>query len=534
MAKTKKTCTMLAIMVSTAGLLLSVNLFAQTGIIACYPLDTTPNDVSGNGNNGTAYNVTPAADRFGIPDHACHFSGTNSAIIIKDSLFKLNSYTYSVWCRPASLPVSGRYYSIFAMGGGTLDQCLLIGNNSGVGYIGFGVGSWDSLANPHSCYQGSLPTVGQWYHIVVTRDNDSLKMYVDNVLICSQATGYNAGYQGDPDDASIGSRIDTATQNFIGDIDEFKIFNRVLSATEIASLDSHASVEWANFSKAVFANGIATTVRFDPTSSVDVMVTTGGSYGVTGTNKGSTGVLETGLSYDSLYALSIFNGGGSYTVRTTIQFSNFHNVPVNAVGYCGVGDLFSSPFHVLSSAGVGAWTQTGSTFRIGGDSSSITWNAADSQFEAHVGVPGSDSRGITMSIGLLSQYSSVTMQLDQWLNDGISAWIGMAPGDPTSVNPQAAVSRNTRSGLRISGTPLANGSVHLDYNVVFPGAVRLAIHDMRGGLVRVLTDRLESAGKHHAIWDGRNQRGTAVPSGVYFVTLSARNGTEALRVVRVH
>ena len=166
---------------------------------------------------------------------------------MNDSLFKLNTYTYSVWCKPASAPPSGGFYSIFAMGGGTLDQSLLIGNYSSLGYIGFGVGSWDTLDVAHSCYVGTLPTLDRWYHIVVTRDNDSLKMYIDNNLVCTQSTGTNAGYQGDPNDASIGSRIDTATQNFIGDIDNFKIFNRVLSAAEIASLDSHTTVEWAKF-----------------------------------------------------------------------------------------------------------------------------------------------------------------------------------------------------------------------------------------------------------------------------------------------
>jgi hypothetical protein len=543
MVKTTDPCGMplkLAILVSMALLLLKVNLFAQTGLIACYPLDNSPNDYSGNAINGTAYNVTPAADRFGTPDHACHFSGTNSAVIIKDSLFKLNSYTYSVWCKPASLPLSGTFYSIVAIGGGTLDQSLLIGNYSSTNYIGFGVGSWDTLAVPHSCYQGALPTIGQWYHIVVTRDNDSIKMYVDNYLICTQATGNNAGYQGNPDNASIGSRIDTSAQNFIGDIDELKIFNRVLTASEIASLDSHAAVKWANFGQAVFGSSGTSakmaTVNFNSSSSVDVTVTTGGAQGTTGTNLGSAGIVETGLSYDSLYALTIFNGGGQNTVPTTIQFANFHNIPVNATGYIGVGDVLyrSSPVHVLSSAGTGAWTQTGCTFRIESDSTSINWNAADNQFETQAPAePGSDSRGITMSMGLLNQYTTVTLQLDQWLADGIRVWIGMDHGDQTSVVPHATP-RGTRPELRISGTPSAQGQVHLDYDVVSPGIVCLAIRDMRGGLVRMITNRTESAGMHHVVWDGRNQHGTVVSSGVYFATISERGGTEALRIVRTH
>jgi hypothetical protein len=530
-----------AALVFLAVLLLKVNLFAQTGLVAFYPLDSTPNDYSGNAIHGTAYNVTPAADRFGIPNHAYHFSGTNSGVIINDSLFKLNSYSYSVWCKPTGLPASGKFYSIFAMGGGILDQSLLIGNySSGATYIGFGVGSWDTAGAPHSCYQGTLPAIDHWYHIVVTRDNDSLKMYIDNNLICTQSTGTDAGYRGVPEAVSIGSRTDTASQNFVGDIDDVKIFNRVLSASEIASMDSHAAVKWANFGPAVFTSGTSgktATVQFNSSSSVDVTVTTGGTQGVAGTNLGSAGVVETGLGYDSLYALTIFNGGGGSPVPTTIQFTNFTNISANAIGYLGIGNVLylSSPIRVSSDAGVRAWMQTGSTFRIDGDSTQISWNAADSQFVTQApGDPGSgsDSRGITMSMGLLNQYTMVTLQLTQWLADGIRIWIGMDHGDQTSVGPHA-LSRGIRTDLRVSGTPLAHGPVNLDYTMVFSGHVCLAIHDVRGGLVRVLANCAESAGVHHVVWDGRNQRGTAVSSGVYVATISSKAGAESLRIIRI-
>jgi hypothetical protein len=287
----------------------------------------------------------------------------------------------------------------------------------------------------------------------------------------------------------------------------------------------------------VFTNGVATTVQFDSSASVDVTVTTGGNHGVAGGNLGTTGALETGMSYDSLYTLTVFNGPGQYAAQTTIQFDNFHNIPANAIGYVGVGNVLylSSPVRVLSSAGVGAWTQTGSTFKMGTDSTQISWNAADSQFVTHQGGYGIDSRGITMPLGLLSQYTGVTLQLDQWLDDGINVWMGMAkgPGDPTSVAPRASP-RIARTALRFSGTPLARGPVNIVYEVAVPGVVRIAICGMQGDLVRVLTNRAEPVGIHHVVWDGRGQLGASVPFGVYLATLNAAGGAEALRIVRIH
>jgi flagellar hook assembly protein FlgD len=69
--------------------------------------------------------------------------------------------------------------------------------------------------------------------------------------------------------------------------------------------------------------------------------------------------------------------------------------------------------------------------------------------------------------------------------------------------------------------------------MVFSGHVCLAIHDVRGGLVRVLANCAESAGVHHVVWDGRNQRGTAVSSGVYVATISSKAGAESLRIIRI-
>ncbi|HYV90590.1 MAG TPA: LamG-like jellyroll fold domain-containing protein [Chitinophagales bacterium] len=221
---------------------------AQSGLIACYPLDNSPNDHSGYNHDGTAYNLTPATDRFGNPNHAYHFSGSNSAVIIDDSAFMINSYTYSVWCKLDITPTPYFYFSVLAIGGDIADQSILVGNNPGNGgNIGIGGGSWDTIPTAHHCYVDSLPNTNQWYHIVFTRDTDTLKLYVDNILICFQPTGNNAGYLGYYNTFSIGSRGNTSIQNFIGDIDEVKIFDKVLSQAEITLIDSVCLYATASF-----------------------------------------------------------------------------------------------------------------------------------------------------------------------------------------------------------------------------------------------------------------------------------------------
>jgi len=53
------------------------------------------------------------------------------------------------------------------------------------------------------------------------------------------------------------------------------------------------------------------------------------------------------------------------------------------------------------------------------------------------------------------------------------------------------------------------------------GRARLTIHDARGRLLAVLADAELPAGERAFVWDGRDRRGRAAPSGVYFVRLEA-------------
>ena len=50
---------------------------------------------------------------------------------------------------------------------------------------------------------------------------------------------------------------------------------------------------------------------------------------------------------------------------------------------------------------------------------------------------------------------------------------------------------------------------------------RIRIYDLRGHLVRTLVDDVLDARVHEATWDGRNDAGAAVSSGVYFYKLIA-------------
>ncbi|HEX9934937.1 MAG TPA: hypothetical protein VGB38_07035, partial [bacterium] len=73
-----------------------------------------------------------------------------------------------------------------------------------------------------------------------------------------------------------------------------------------------------------------------------------------------------------------------------------------------------------------------------------------------------------------------------------------------------------------------NNSTLIRYEFRERMRVRLEILDLHGRVIRVLSDALEGPGAGRAIWDGTDDSGGSVPSGLYFTVLRM-NG---LRMVR--
>jgi hypothetical protein len=76
-----------------------------------------------------------------------------------------------------------------------------------------------------------------------------------------------------------------------------------------------------------------------------------------------------------------------------------------------------------------------------------------------------------------------------------------------------------------------NPSTTIGFAVAAPGRVTLAVYDIAGKQVRVLVDDIMQASRCKVTWDGKDGRGRAVASGLYFYKLVTEQGSETRKMI---
>ncbi|RPH56606.1 MAG: T9SS C-terminal target domain-containing protein, partial [Acidobacteria bacterium] len=113
---------------------------------------------------------------------------------------------------------------------------------------------------------------------------------------------------------------------------------------------------------------------------------------------------------------------------------------------------------------------------------------------------------------------------DVWLEDPPVPF--SQPGDD---EPGVGAGRGT-GFTSIHPNPF-NPQVTVDFALSNGGLVRIAVYDVRGALVRRLTDGILPPGDHSVTWNGVDERGGTAASGIYFVRLIAGSYSETRKIV---
>jgi hypothetical protein len=76
-----------------------------------------------------------------------------------------------------------------------------------------------------------------------------------------------------------------------------------------------------------------------------------------------------------------------------------------------------------------------------------------------------------------------------------------------------------------------NPETTIRYVLPSPGTVRIGIYDVSGRLVRTIVDEQRPSGNHLAVWNGLNQTGSSVASGIYIIKLESHGRVQTRKAV---
>jgi len=207
----------------------------ENGLLAHYPFEGNSTDVSSNTNNGELFGATLTTDRFGNEGNAFNFDGNSHISIADHPTLRPQNFTISLWCRFDDLSESVKVL---------IDKHLIDDNDTDSYELWFsdnqinGCLSDEDGASQH--IRGDLePNLNDWYHIIYSfSDNNNIKsLYINNSLVNSLEEIKTIDYTNTPVNIGASYLSETELQYyFIGDIDDVRIYDRVLSSCEIEAL----------------------------------------------------------------------------------------------------------------------------------------------------------------------------------------------------------------------------------------------------------------------------------------------------------
>ena len=213
------------------------------GIVAAYPCESANGavlaDASGQGKNASLANGaggSPVGFSFsnGVVGNALTLNATNLAYVSlpKGIVAQLTELTIATWVK---LKSGAAFQRIFDLGvdTGTFMYLVNSGNN---GLVRFRIAS--APLNKNQILEGAeaLP-VGKWVHVAVTVGDNGLSIYLDGAQIAQQAPAVlRPSDLGETVNNFIGHSPFASDPYLDGQIDEFRIYNRVLSPVEIGVL----------------------------------------------------------------------------------------------------------------------------------------------------------------------------------------------------------------------------------------------------------------------------------------------------------
>ena len=195
----------------------------KSNLIGWWKFDGDTLDYSGLGNNGTSFgNPTFIAGKVG--SGALNFDGDDYVTmdgVVDD--FTGDDVTMAAWIKTTTAG-EGDFFSMNPQSGNQFLLCILGGD------ILFYESGWEPAA-------GVSVNDGTWHHVVATRENMYVKIYVDGVYMISGSYTSTVRFAAS-NRWSIAQEWDDSTPSdfYTGSVDDVRLYDRSLTAEQVEGL----------------------------------------------------------------------------------------------------------------------------------------------------------------------------------------------------------------------------------------------------------------------------------------------------------
>ncbi len=444
------------------------------GLVGWWPGDGSAANYLGT-NNGTLQGGATAT-AVGVDGSAFSFNGTTAYVQIPDSpILRPTNVTVEAWVNFSSLNSSGtapagEQYIVFKQNtrSGNFEGYFL-GKLRGAGgdYFVFGVSSSTGVPAVASGTPGIQ--AGVWYHVAGVRGPNSVQLYVNGQLASQTSASFAQNY------GTLPLYFGSSGQSFwdgklAGLLDEVSLYNRALSASEIAAIYSAGA---AGKCKAGSPPGIGSQPQGQN-------VAVGGSATL---NVSASGTAP--LSYQWLFNGNGISDGGAYSGTATATLAinnaqtanagNYSVVVTNLVGSVtsavAVVSVLVPPTMTSQPVSQAVTAGTAASFSATASGSaplSYQWKLSGVNLANSARMSGATSTALTIASVQAADAGNYTLVVTNAVGVVTSSVAVLTVYGPPIITQQPST-QNVQAGANVNLSVVASGTAPLSYGWLFNG-----------------------------------------------------------------
>ena len=196
----------------------------KIGLTGRFEFDGSLIDSTGKLKDASLYTgkVTYTTDRKGASDHALEFDGNNGFQIFDVPLGE--NVSVAVWVQSKCYPTTGLVPFVDGQQSFSLTQLENI----------YQAAYWNGIPGPGQYVEASSGR--EWHHLAATRDANSLKFYVDGILVGSSPSPAGAVPAISASEYILGFGWNGEYLYWKGGMDDLRFYKRVLTSSEVYQL----------------------------------------------------------------------------------------------------------------------------------------------------------------------------------------------------------------------------------------------------------------------------------------------------------